>query len=116
MSRRKDETWWANMSPEAREQIAEIFRRVIKKGKAMEKRGIIRSVAGTGGILRITLEDPETGKRTTLSADNGPTVRAFIGLFGTEIVQGHTLLVNRIEGCEIGYDVDDIGLLSYITE
>jgi hypothetical protein len=121
VTRRRDETTWYNMHPEARRQIADILRDVITKAKREkmednEKRGIIRGISGSGSILRIKFEDPQTGKINTVNAENGPTVRALIGLFGSEITRDHTLLVEKVLGQEVGYDTDDLGLLAYVTE
>jgi hypothetical protein len=118
--RKKDETTWANMHPEARAQIADILRDVIRKGRTMDdstetKRGTIKNITGAGSIITLHLEDAQ-GRVTRVNAENAPTVRALVGIFGSEIVRGHTLLVERVLGQEIGYDTDDLGLLAYVTE
>ncbi len=78
-------------------------------------RGIIRSIRGNGGIIQIGFEDPETGERQLVMADNAPTVRAFRDIAGDQIIgPGHTVLVEELIGLEFGYDTDDIGLLAYL--
>lgn len=77
-------------------------------------RGIIRDVDGSGGILQLTFEDPETGSSQVVLADNAPTVRALRYIVGDHIVTGHSLLADELIGFELGYDTDDIGLLAYL--
>lgn len=109
---KKDETTWGNMHPEAREQVSRAIRRAIKE-KTM-KRGTITNARGQGGLLSLTIQGSNGSQ--TVYGDNGPTVRALMSLFGSEIVSGHTLLVDRIVGQEVCYEVDDLGLLVSLAE
>lgn len=80
------------------------------------KRGIIRRVVALGGLLQLVLEDPETGKRSVVFGDNGPTVRALACIFGDHIIQGHALMVDEVLGKEIDYSLTDWGTLESISE
>ena len=72
----------------------------------------------SGGLLKMVLEDPQTKKRTVVFGDNGPTVRALMGVFGPHIVRNHTVLVDQLVGQEIGYETADWmpGFLESISE
>jgi hypothetical protein len=107
------------MNPEAREQVAQAIRRGIAAAKAAKEkhmeRGTIIDAKARGGLLSLTIRGPD-GTDTEALGDNGPTVRALMGIFGREIVRGHTLLVDRVIGQEIVYELDDLGLLVSIGE
>jgi hypothetical protein len=82
-----------------------------------ERRGTIMSVSASwgSGLMALSIKKGD-GKIEIVRGDNGPTVRALMNVFGSDIVRGHSLQVDRIVGQEIGYDTDDLGLLAYITE
>jgi hypothetical protein len=80
----------------------------------IEKRGTIKDVQAVGGMLVLEIEDAEGTHRVV--GDNGPTVRALMGIFGSDIVRGHSVMVSRLVGQEIGYGVDDLGILAYVTK
>lgn len=79
-----------------------------------EKRGTIVNAQAEGGLMTLFIRG-EDGKVQVIRGDNGPTVRALINVFGTDIVRGHSLQVDRIQGQEILYDTDDLGLLAYVA-
>lgn len=74
-------------------------------------RGIITDIQGSGSILTVTVQDPETAKKRSFYADNGPFVRALIGLLGSHVVRGHSLQVDHVIGAEVSYELDEIGVL-----
>jgi len=78
------------------------------------QRGIIRAVRAEGGLLGLTLENPKTGQRSYVVGDNGPTVRALAEVFGDDIIEGHALIVDRLIGQEIGYRLNEFGVLEYL--
>lgn len=80
------------------------------------KRGIIRRVVALGGLLQLVLEDPKTHRRVAVYGDNGPTVRALSYIFGEDIIQGHSLMVDELLGKEIEYSLTDWGTLESISE
>lgn len=80
-----------------------------------EKRGVIEHAEAQGGLMVLVVKDAE-GKLHRLVGDNGPTVRALMAMLGNDIVSGHTLLVDRVKGVEIGYAMTEWGTLEYITE
>jgi hypothetical protein len=65
------------------------------------------------GIAQLTLN--RGGRITSVPCDNGQTVRTFDDLFPGFIVGGHSCDPKVIIGQTVGYDVDDIGLLAYLT-
>lgn len=77
-------------------------------------KGVIVSAQSEGGLMRLVIED-DAGKRHTVRGDNGPTVRALMAVFGSQIVENHALLVDEIVGQRITYGVDDFGLLAFIA-
>lgn len=79
-------------------------------------RGIIRAVRAEGGLLMLTLEHPQTKRRHLVVGDNGPTCRALAAIFGEHIIAGHALHVDELIGKEIGYTIDELGVLTEICE
>jgi hypothetical protein len=77
------------------------------------KRGTIRRITARGGIIQLLVELPDK-KTEVLTGDNGPTVRALIGIFGPDIVCGQSILAERVLGQQIGYELDDIGALAFL--
>lgn len=75
------------------------------------QRGIIRAVKAEGGLLAMTLECPKTRRRYYVVGDNGPTVRALAEIFGSEVISGDSLLAPLLLGTEIGYHIDEYGVL-----
>jgi hypothetical protein len=80
------------------------------------QRGIIRAVRAEGGLLGLTLEHPRSKRRHYVVGDNGPTCRALAAIFGDELIRGHALHEDQLIGKEIGYRIDELGLLAEITE
>lgn len=80
------------------------------------ERGIIRSVRPEGGLIMLHLEHPKTKRRYLVVGDNGPTCRALAAIFGDHILEGHALHVEELIGREIGYTIDELGVLTEICE
>lgn len=85
------------------------------------KRGTIRGVFSSGGMLKLTIELPpkpghKHGEKVTVFADNAPAIRAFDDAFGNVIVpQTHSFDPDAIIGKEIEWEVDDIGVMLWMN-
>lgn len=117
----KDDTWIKDISKENLETLSRAVRQGIQQAKRKrrfsmeERRGVIQDVKGNGSILELIIK-LEDGRVERVLAENGPTVRALAGLFGRDIIRGHSLDVSRIKGQEISFDTDDLGILAYISD
>lgn len=73
-------------------------------------------VGGTWGSGIFTLVLEVDGRRAYITAENGPTVRALAAIFPNVILPGHRVNVAALEGQQIQFEVDEIGLLTSIAE
>ena len=76
--------------------------------------GTLKTFKGSwnSGIAHVILQDG-----TSIPCENAPTVRLFGQLFpGFIIDQSHTVNPNVLDGIEVYYSTDDLGLLNYIVD
>jgi len=78
---------------------------MIQKGKIVRFEGSWNSGLATLAIQK------ENGTIERVPCDNGATVRALHRAFGNVINKGHTMNNEAIEGREIFYFYDDMGLI-----
>jgi len=78
----------------------------------MIQKGKIISFSGSwgSGLATLTIQN-EDGTVKHVPCDNGPTVRALHAAFGNVISKNHTMNNKAIQGKEIYYTLDDMGLV-----
>ncbi len=74
------------------------------------RRGVIVDFRGSWGSGLAGLVIEEEDKQVTVYADSGPLGRALQSLYGAAC-PGNTIDVSKIEGKEILFSTDDLGLL-----
>jgi len=77
----------------------------VYRGKIIGFRG-----SWLSGLATLIVEDFDRGE-IAIPCDNGATVRALEDAFGNVIAEGHTVNNEAIQGKEIYYSMDDMGLV-----
>ncbi len=83
----------------------ELFDRLVEAGKL--NRGIIEGFSGSwmSGLGHLIIDG------IPVPCENGPTVRALESCFGDVITPGHMVRSTAIQGREIYWSMDDMGLI-----
>lgn len=75
------------------------------------RRGTIQGFAGSWGSGIATLTIREGDSTVAIPCENAPTVRALAAMFPDVIGDGHCVNVGALEGQEVQFCMDDMGLM-----